>query len=215
MMYQSNSRRSLVVCGATIDALVAVSSNRFLKRAACSLALVVVAAVTGMPVLGQNTTADVVGTVMDSSGAVVSGANVELTNIDTQEKRVVTSGGSGEYTFTLLKPSRYSLTTTAAGFKVFKTSSFGLAAGDRAREDSHLDIGGTGEVVTVDAALPALHTDTAALITTVTEKATQELPLNGRNYINLVQVTPGATEGLNNGLASGNRPDDQLMARQT
>jgi hypothetical protein len=46
----------------------------------------------------------------------------------------------------------------------------------------------------------------------VTEKATQELPLNGRNFINLVQVTPGATEGLNNGLASGNRPDDR---RQT
>jgi hypothetical protein len=50
------------------------------------------------------------------------------------------------------------------------------------------------------------------MITTVTERATQELPLNGRNFINLVQVTPGATEGLNNGLASGNRPDDR---RQT
>lgn len=174
--------------------------------------VLVTAAATSKPMFAQNTTADVIGTVTDSTGAVVPGATVELTNMETQEKRVITSGGSGEYTFTLLKPSRYSLTVTAPGFKVFKISSFSLAAGDRPREDSHLDIGGTGEVVTVDAAPPALHTDTAALITTVTEKATQELPLNGRNYINLVQVTPGATEGLNNGLASGNRPDDR---RQT
>jgi hypothetical protein len=176
------------------------------------LGLLVLAAVAATPLSAQNTTADVVGTVTDATGAVVPGASVELTNIDTQEKRVVTSGGGGEYTFTLLKPSRYSLTVTAAGFKSFKISSFALAAGDRAREDSHLEIGGTGETVEVDAAPPALHTDSAALITTVTEKATQELPLNGRNFINLVQVTPGATEGLNNALGSGNRPDDR---RQT
>jgi len=174
--------------------------------------LILVIGVLGMPVLAQNTTADVIGTVTDNSGAVVPGATVELTNVETQEKRIVTSSSSGEYTFTLLKPSRYSITVTAPGFKVFKVSSFGLAAGDRSRQDARLEIGGTAEVVTVDAAPPALHTDTAALITTVTEKATQELPLNGRNFINLVQVTPGATEGLNNGLASGNRPDDR---RQT
>ena len=176
------------------------------------LGLMVLAAVAATPLFAQNTTADVVGTVTDATGAVVPGASVELTNIDTQEKRVVTSGSGGEYTFTLLKPSTYSLTVTAAGFKSFKISSFSLAAGDRAREDSHLEIGGTGETVEVDAAPPALHTDSAALITTVTEKATQELPLNGRNFINLVQVTPGATEGLNNALGSGNRPDDR---RQT
>ena len=174
--------------------------------------LLMLAVISDVPLFAQNTTADVVGTVTDSSGAVVPNAKVELTNIDTHETRIVTSGSSGEYTFTLLKPSRYSLTVTASGFKAFKIDSFSLAAGDRAREDSHLNVGSEGEVITVEAAPPALHTDTAALITTVTEKATQELPLNGRNYINLVQVTPGATEGLNNGLASGNRPDDR---RQT
>jgi hypothetical protein len=176
------------------------------------LGLMVLAAVVATPLFAQNTTADVVGTVTDSTGAVVPGATVELTNVETQEKRIATSGGGGEYTFTLLKPSRYSLSVTASGFKLFKTSPFGLSAGDRSRQDSRLEIGGTGEVVTVDAAPPQLHTDSSALITTVTEKATQELPLNGRNFMNLVQVTPGATEGLNNGLASGNRPDDR---RQT
>ncbi|MBN9617731.1 MAG: TonB-dependent receptor [Acidobacteriales bacterium] len=212
MIYESNFRQSLVAYGQTRDALVPISASRLLKRVVCSMALAVVAAIACMPAWAQSTTADVVGTVMDSTGAVVPGATVELTNVNTQEKRVATSGAGGEYTFTLLKPSHYSLTVTAPGFKVFKVNSFALAAGDRSRQDSRLDVGSTGEVVTVDAAPPALHTDTSALITTVTEKATQELPLNGRNFINLVQVIPGATEGLNNGLASGNRPDDR---RQT
>jgi hypothetical protein len=169
-------------------------------------------AIAGGSLLAQNTTADVVGTITDSTGAAVTNATVELTALDTQEKRVLKSGASGEYTFTLLKPSRYSLSVSAAGFKSFKISSFNLSAGDRAREDSQLTVGSEGEVVNVEAAAPQLRTDSSALITTVTEKATQELPLNGRNFINLVQVTPGATEGLNNGLASGNRPDDR---RQT
>jgi hypothetical protein len=164
------------------------------------------------PMLAQNTTADVVGTVSDVSGAVIPNAKIELTNIDTHETRTVTSGSDGEYTFTLLKPSRYSLNVTAQGFKTFRIESFSLSAGDRAREDPNLSVGATGETITVEGTSPALRTDSAALITTVTEKATQELPLNGRNFINLVQVTPGATEGLNNGLASGNRPDDR---RQT
>ncbi|MGI4755382.1 MAG: carboxypeptidase regulatory-like domain-containing protein [Janthinobacterium lividum] len=172
----------------------------------------IMTAFAAAPLMGQNTTADVVGTVTDATGAVIPGAKVELVDTNTHDTRTVQSGSSGEYTFTLLKPSNYSLTATAPGFKTFQISSFSIAAGDRAREDAHLAAGAEGETVTVEATTPALRTDSSALITTVTERATQELPLNGRNFINLVQVTPGATEGLNNGLASGNRPDDR---RQT
>ena len=175
-------------------------------------ATIVALSICCSPAFAQSTTSDVVGTVTDSTGAVVPNATVELTSIETHEKRTLTSGAGGEYAFTLLKPNHYSLKVTAPGFKVFTIQSFSLSAGDRAREDSHLELGSNQEVVNVEATSPALHTDTSALITTVTEKATQELPLNGRNFINLVQVTPGATEGLNNGLASGNRPDDR---RQT
>ena len=169
-------------------------------------------AFAGAPLMAQNTTADVTGTATDSTGAAIPGAKIALTNVDTHETRTVTAGAAGEYTFTLLQPSRYSLSVSAPGFKAFKIDSFSLSAGDRAREDAHMAVGSEGEVVNVEATTPALRTDSAALITTVTERATQELPLNGRNFINLVQVTPGATEGLNNGLASGNRPDDR---RQT
>jgi len=184
------------------------------KRLMCCMALGLLgfSVLTGSSLFAQSTTSDVVGTVTDTTGAVVPNATVELMSVETHEKRTVTSGSGGEYTFTLLKPNHYTITVTAAGFKTFQISSFAISAGDRAREDSQLTVGGAGEVVTVEAAAPALRTDSAAMITTVTEKATQELPLNGRNFMNLVQVTPGATEGLNNGLASGNRPDDR---RQT
>ena len=170
------------------------------------------ATAAGAPMWAQNTTADVVGTATDVTGAVIPNATIELTDVNTHDKRTVQTGSGGEYTFTLLKPSTYSLSATAPGFKSFQIAAFNLSAGDRAREDAHLLAGAAGETVTVEATTPALRTDSSAIITTVTEKATQELPLNGRNFINLVQVTPGATEGLNNGLASGNRPDDR---RQT
>ncbi|NYF78891.1 TonB-dependent receptor [Granulicella arctica] len=166
---------------------------------------------TNIPLHAQSTTADVVGTATDATGAVVPGATVQLTDIDTQEKRTTTSNDAGEYTFTLLKPNHYSLTISGKGFKTTTIGSFNLSAGDRAREDAHLDIGSEDQVVDVQAQAPALHSDTSVLNTIVTEKATQELPLNGRNFYNLVQVTPGATEGLNNGLASGNRPDDRRL----
>jgi hypothetical protein len=208
--YIEDQKHADILCGSGRYSARFGVARRLMQRMAGGLLTCI--ALGGAPLLAQTTTADVVGNVTDPSGAMVPNATVELTSIETHEMRTATSGSSGEFTFTLLKPSRYSITVTAAGFKKFQISSFALAAGDRAREDSRLTVGTEGETVTVEATAPALHTDSAALITSVTEKQTQELPLNGRNYINLVQVTPGATEGLNNGLASGNRPDDR---RQT
>jgi hypothetical protein len=120
-------------------------STFFLTRSILRAGLLGGLAFAGAPLLAQNTTADVVGTATDSSGAVIPNAKVELVNTDTNESRIVTSGAGGEYTFTLLKPSHYSLSVTAPGFKAFKIGSFTLSAGDRAREDSHLTVGGAGE----------------------------------------------------------------------
>ena len=206
--YQSNWRKAMNKLQETAPSGRLLLSGMTRTAAGTGLLL----ALGSTPLLAQNTTADVVGTVTDATGAIIPNATVVLTDVNTHDQRTVHSGSGGEYTFTLLRPSTYSLTATAPGFKTFEIKSFNLASGDRAREDSHLDVGSTGETVQVEATTPALRTDSSALITTVTEKATQELPLNGRNFINLVQVTPGATEGLNNGLASGNRPDDR---RQT
>ncbi len=162
----------------------------------------------------QSTTADITGTVTDSSGASIPNATVTLTNLATNETKTAQTTGSGDYTFTQLGPGTYSVQVAESGFKSFSIPSVALAAGDRAREDAKLQIGSAAQTVQVTAQTAALQTDTSALSSTVTEQAVQDLPLNGRNYINLAQITPGANEGPGNGLTSGARPDDRRQTSQ-
>jgi hypothetical protein len=160
----------------------------------------------------QVTTADIVGTALDASGAVVPNVTVTVENIATHQIRTAHSGGSGDYALSLLQPGPYSVTVEAAGFKTFKVPNLLLAAGDRVRADARLQIGPQTQTVEVSGASVALQTDSSTLSTVVTERAVQDLPLNGRNYITLVQNTPGANAGNPNGISSGTRPDDR---RQT
>ncbi len=161
------------------------------------------------PAHGQLTTADILGTVTDSTGAVIPKATVTLTNLGTQEKRSTATNNSGDYSFTLLKPGHYSISIQAAGFKAYATPDLAVEAGDRARDDAHMELGSSGDTVTVEAQTPLLQADNATVSSTVTEKAVQDLPLNGRNFVQLVQIVPGANEGPGNGLTSGARPDDR------
>jgi Carboxypeptidase regulatory-like domain len=185
------------------------STNKFqevLRKVAmlCMLLLAV-----SLPALGQLTTADILGTVTDASGAVIPNAQVTLTDLGTQEKRTVTSNSSGDYTFTLLPVGHYSIAVKAKGFKSFSTTDLAVEAGDRARADAHMDLGAENETVTVEATTPLLQADNATVSSTVTAKAVQDLPLNGRNFVQLVDLVPGANEGQGNSLSSGGRPDDR------
>jgi hypothetical protein len=157
----------------------------------------------------QLTTADIVGTVTDSTGAVIPNANVTVLNLDTHEQRLITSNPSGEYQATLLPVGRYSVTVKVPGFKTSTTSNLAVEAGDRARSDAQMVPGGQSETVTVQASTPLLQADNSAVSSTITAVAVQDLPLNGRNYVQLVQLVPGANEGPGNGLTSGGRPDDR------
>jgi len=159
--------------------------------------------------LGQLTTADILGTVTDSSGAELPNASVTLRNLGTNDVRTTKTNGSGDYSFNLLQPGRYSIRVEASGFKTSTTESLSVEAGDRARADSHLEVGASTETITVEAQTPLLQADNATVSSTVTAKAVQDLPLNGRNFVQLVQIVPGANEGPGNGLTSGGRPDDR------
>ncbi|MGI4758604.1 MAG: TonB-dependent receptor domain-containing protein [Janthinobacterium lividum] len=160
----------------------------------------------------QLTTADIVGTVTDASGAVVPNAQVVAKNLATNVSRTITTGASGDYTFSLLQPGHYSVTVTAAGFKVSNTPDLAIEAGDRARNDAHLQLGNASETISVEAQTPLLQSENATVSSTVTAQAVQDLPLNGRNYVQLVQLVPGANEGPGNGLTSGGRPDDRRQS---
>jgi hypothetical protein len=159
--------------------------------------------------IAQLSTADIVGTVTDASGAVVPKVTVTLVNLDTQDRRVDISNSSGEFQFSLLPAGHYSVTAKASDFKT-TTLNLAVEAGDRARADINLITGGVTETVVVEASTtPLLQADNATVSSTVTQMAVQDLPLNGRNFVQLVQLVPGANEGPGNGLTSGGRPDDR------
>jgi hypothetical protein len=164
-----------------------------------------------VPVQAQITTADLVGRVTDTSGGVLPGATVTLTNEGTGDVRVATTGDGGDYVFNLLPIGSYAVAVTLQGFGAQSTK-LTLSAGDRVRFDTKLQVGVLAETIIVTGFSPLLQTDTSTLSALVTEKAVQDLPVNGRNFVRLVQLAPGAHEGLPNSLASGTRPDDR---RQT
>ena len=128
----------------------------------------------------QLTTADILGAVTDSTGAVVPNAAVVLTNIGTNEKRTATTNSSGEYSFNLLPVGHYSIEVKAGGFQAAITKDLAVEAGDRARNDVHLTLGSESTIVEVTASTPLLQADSATISSTVTAKAVQDLPLNGQ-----------------------------------
>jgi Carboxypeptidase regulatory-like domain len=157
----------------------------------------------------QLTTADILGTVTDPTGAVVPNAKVTLTNLGANQTRAGQSNSSGEYTFTLLPVGHYSVTIIAAGFQKSITKDLAVEAGDRARNDVHLAPGSESTVIEVTASTPLLQADSATVSSTVTAKAVQDLPLNGRNFVQLVALVPGASPGPGNSITSGSAPDDR------
>src|SRR3984957_8906610 len=157
----------------------------------------------------QLTTADIVGTVTDATGALVPRADITLINLGTNEKRTGQSNGSGDYSFNLLPVGHYSLTVKAGGFQVWTTKDLSVEAGDRARADIQLQAGSETTIIEVTTSTPLLQADSATVSSTVQAKAVQDLPLNGRNFVQLVAVVPGANQGSGNSLSSGGRPDDR------
>ncbi|HEV3058310.1 MAG TPA: carboxypeptidase regulatory-like domain-containing protein [Vicinamibacterales bacterium] len=159
----------------------------------------------------QVTSADLVGRVTDTSGAVLPGATVTIEHQGTHDIRTVPTSETGDYVFNLLPIGPYAVKVELQGFSTQATR-VTLSAGDRVRFDAKMQVGQLAENVTVTASAPLLQTDTATVASLVTEKAVQDLPVSGRNVVRLVQLVPGAFEGLQNSLSTGNRPDDR---RQT
>src|SRR5262245_427417 len=159
----------------------------------------------------QVTTADVVGRVTDTSGAVLPGVMVVIENLGTGASRSAVSSDSGDYVFNLLPPGRYSARFELPGFKTFTVANVMLAAGDRARINAQMTVGAVSESVNVEEQAPLLQTDSATLGTAITGRLVQDLPLNGRNYVQLTQLVTGVSSGPGNGLATGSRPDDRRL----
>ena len=149
----------------------------------------------------QAITGDILGTVQDSTGGVVPGAKVTLTTVDTGLKFEATSDEGGNYLFAQLKPGHYSLQATKEGFQAATVSNIELLVGQRPRVDMTLQIGAVTQRIEVSAGgVQLLDTQTSTMGEVIQEKPVQELPLNGRNFIQLAVLSPGVAP-IDNGVS--------------
>jgi len=186
--------------------------TRIFERVSLVAVLVCLLLLCAVGTRAQNT-ADVVGSVTDTSGGVLPGATVTITNTGTNVSQTTQTTSGGDYAFALLQVGSYVVKVEAKGFKTYSAESISLSAGDRARVDAKMEVGDITQTVEVQASVaPALQTDSSGLVTLVTTQAVEDLPLDGRNIIRLVQLSAGTTEGSPGSIAEGARPDDR---RQT
>ena len=177
-----------------------------------AIAVLVVFMFCGGPAQGQAQvpTGTIVGTVTDASGAVIPGATATATNTGTNIASTVQADTTGNYTIPLLQVGTYSVAVQAHGFSTFVTTNISLSAGATVRVDAKMQVGQTTQTVEVSgASAPLLQTDSATVGATLVPAQVENLPLNGRNFINLVRTTPGVNEGGMTALSSGTRPDDR------
>jgi len=153
--------------------------------------LLVCLAVLGLPLRAQTFYGSVIGTVSDSSGAIVPEATVTLTNLGTSEHRTAPTDGNGNYQFVNLVPGRYAVDIEKTGFKHFRRDPIVVQVETAVRIDAVLQVGDVNQVVQVTAETPLLQADTSSLGTVVEDRDVKDLPLNGRNVLNLVTLVPG------------------------
>jgi hypothetical protein len=147
-----------------------------------------------VPLGGQVFTGDIVGVVTDQTGAVVPNATITLRNQQTNIKLETTSGNDGTYVFSSLTPATYEVTATAAGFKRFVSPDNILRVGTRLTVDIRMELGDVTTSVEVTAAAALVKPDDITVGQVITERSIVALPLNGRNFLQLAQLSPGVTE---------------------
>src|SRR5436190_4711645 len=140
---------------------------------------------------GQLSTATITGIVRDSSGGVVAQAKVVLRNVDTSVERSTVSNAAGNYLFLSVNLGRYPVETSAPGFKSSKLTDVTLAVNQTATLDVVLEVGALEQTVSVEASAAEIESSTSELGAVVTEKQVVDLPLNGRNFTQLLSLTPG------------------------
>ena len=151
----------------------------------------------------------VVGTVRDASGAIVADAAVAVVNTATNATRNVRTDSNGEYVITGLKPGEYTVTVEREGFKKAVQSPFKLDVNQVIRVDLNLVVGSISERVEVTAAEPLIESETSSVGQVVEEQRVRELPLNGRDFVELAYLSPGVNAGPSGAVQQGGIPENQ------
>ena len=168
----------------------------------------------------QVDTGTIAGSVRDSQGAGVASASVTFVETSTNATMKTRTDGSGDFASPPLRPGSYKVTAEAPGFKTQTRGTLVVRVQDRLRLDFEMAVGSVSENVVVTADTPTIQTDTSSLGEVVSTKEMTQLPLNGRDYIQLATLTTGvvrtssgtngntggsSTGGLNSFVANGTR----------
>src|SRR5271166_966148 len=141
------------------------------------------------PLLAQN--AEISGLITDPSGLAVPNARVAAENPGTSAARTVSSNQQGLYSVLALLPGSYNITVEAKGFKAIHQNGVTVEVDQRARLDFALTIGSNRETITVEGSAPLLNTSDASVSTLIGNRFVENLPLNGRSFSSLIDLTPG------------------------
>lgn len=143
----------------------------------------------------------VVGTVKDSSGLTMANVTVEIHSAATNISRITTTTAAGDFDFVALQPGQYTLIAKQSGFKE-STQNFELAVGQRRELNISMEVGATNQSVTVDANVVGVETVSSEVSNSRTRQQVVDLPLNNRNFTQLVQLAPGVNNRGNSTNAS-------------
>ncbi len=145
-----------------------------------------------MPVFGQFQRGSIVGSITDPSGSVIVGAKVSLRNVNTSQERSAVTNERGDYTFPTLLPGVYTVSAESSGFRTEVVSNIQLQVNQTARIDMKLTPGEVMQKVEIKANVQLLQTDTSEMGAVINNKQIVDLPLNGRDYLQLARLIPGA-----------------------
>ncbi len=183
------------------------------SRALLALALLAAAFLSALPATAQMSYGGVVGTVTDTTGAIVPGAKVVLKNTQTGAMQTAITGSAGNFSFVNLIPDTYQITVTKSGFQSLTQSGINVQVGGATRADVVLSVGNISQTVTVTASQAGLQTQSASLGGVVQGQQVLEAPLNGRNVNNLLDFVPGVVPGGGTqGSTMSNQGDGQTQA---
>ena len=143
------------------------------------------------------------GTLKDASGAVIPNATVTATSSDTGAVRTAMTGTDGTYRFSLLPPGNYRVRLEASGFKPVEIPSATVNVTETEVLDRNLEVGSQAQTVTVESEVEAIQTTSSALGTVASARTLTELPLNTRNYTNLLAMSGGVAADVNNATLLG------------
>ena len=163
----------------------------------------------GRPAMAQVESGTFVGTVRDASGAVITGAAVTVTETQTNVAHKTVTNEDGEYNINHLNPGIYTVTIEQAGFKTATQSNIRLDINQVVRVDVSLVPGVVSEQIEVNAAAPLVESQTSSLGQVIEETQVHDLPLNGRDFVQLAYLSPGVNEGEVGAVQQGGIPENE------